>query len=198
MYTLTEALILPAVQVGAETRLLGAHADLLPAAFVVPAAYEEGYYRHNNLPEQLSAIFAPVRPQRIDEDVLEPLCVQAAALIRGSALLDDSVQALYRALRHTGLDAGMLHLRRPGERAVQTAQARPPGTEVLYAFKRLWADDWRFESVLERLDTAGSVALEARPVLLFRGAVGVPDEALAASVGARRAWASAEGLVGLE
>jgi hypothetical protein len=198
MYTLPEAQHLPTVQVGTETRLLAAHTDLLPAAFVVPAAYEEGYYRHNNLPSQLSAIFAPVRPQRIDEDTLEPLCVQAAALIRGSALLDDSVQSLYRALQRTGLDTGTLHVRRPGERAVQTVQARPPGTEVLYAFKRLWADDWRFESVLERLDTAGSVALEARPVLVVRGPAGVPDAALAGSIGAKRAWANAEGLVGLE
>ena len=198
MYTLPEAQTLSAVQVGAETRLLGAHADLVPASFVVPAAYEEGYYRHNNLPPQLSAIFAPVRPQRIDEDALEPLCLQAAALIRGSALLDDSVQSLYRALQRTGLDAGTLHVRRPGERAVQTALARPPGTEVLYAFKRLWANDWRFEAVLERLDTAGSVALEARPVLVVRGPAGVPDAALAVRVGADRAWANPEGLVGLE
>lgn len=197
MYTLAEALSLPDSLVGAESRLLGRYPELLAVAFVVPPTFEEGFYRQNNLPEQLSALFAPVRPQRVDEDLLEPLCVRARALLLGSALLDDSVQALYRALHNAQLGRGAVHLRRPGQQRTQDAQARPPGSEVLYALKRLWADDWRFEAVLDRLDYGESVALEARPVLIVQGAPGSPDPALADRLQVRSAWVNAEGLVGL-
>ncbi|MGY2893648.1 hypothetical protein [Deinococcus sp. UYEF24] len=198
MYTLSEAQGLPEQLVGAESRRLGRYADLMPPAFVIPSVFEEGFYRHNNLPPQLSALFATVRPQRIDEDLLEPLCWQAVALILGSALLDDQVQQLYRALRNAELDAGTVHLRRPGLRLSQLAQARAPGTEVLHALKRLWADDWTFAAVLDRLDTAGSVALEAAPVLVMRGDAGQSDAEMATRLKATRAWVNAEGLVGLE
>lgn len=198
MYTLAEALTLSELTVGAETRLLAGHADLVPAAFVLPPGFEEGFYRNNNLPAQLSALFAPMRPQRIDEDVLEPLCLRAAALLRGSALLDDQVQQVYRALQHTGLDRGTVHLRRPGERGAQPAQARPPGSEVLQALKRLWAADWQFGAVLGRLDDTGSVALEARPALVLRGEAGRHAAGLAARLGVRSAWSNDDGLVGLE
>jgi hypothetical protein len=198
MYTLAEAKGLSEQVVGAETRQLAGHADLVPAAFVIPPSFEEGFYRHNNLPSQLLALFATVRPQRIDEDLLEPLCLQAAALIRGSALLDDSVQQVFRALHNTGLDSGSLHLRRPGERDVLLVQARPPGAEVLHALKRLWAADWQFGAVLERLDDTGAVALEARAVLVLRGEGGRPDAALASSLGLTSAWVNAQGLVGVE
>jgi hypothetical protein len=198
MYTLPEAQGLPEQLVGAESRWLGRCADLIPAAFVIPSRFEEGFYRHNNLPSQLSALFRGVRPQRIDEDALEPLCVQAVTLILGSALLDDQVQQLYIALRNAELASGPVHLRRPGVRPVQLAQARAPGAEVLHALKRLWADDWTFGAVLERLDTAGSVALEAAPVLVIRGDAGQPDAEMATRLKATRAWVNAEGLVGLE
>ena len=193
--------------VGAETRQLGQHADLVPAAFVIPPGFEEGFYRHNNLPFQLSAVFAPIRPQRIDEDALEPLCLRATALILGSALLDDQVQQFYRALHNAGLESGKVHLRRPGVHVLaapgqpaqlETAHARAPGTEALHALKRLWALDWQFASVLARLDTAGSVALEARPVLVLRGEAGQPDAQMAATLDAATAWVNAHGLVGLE
>ena len=198
MYTLSEAQGLPEQLVGAESRWLGRYADLMPPAFVIPSGFEEGFYRHTNLPPQLSALFAAIRPQRIDEDLLEPLCVQAVALILGSALLDDQVQQLYLALRNAELGSGPVHLRRPGVRHSQLAQARVPGTEVLHALKRLWADDWTFVAVLDRLDTSGSVALEAAPVLVIRGDAGQPDAELATRLKATRAWMNAEGLVGLE
>ena len=69
---------------------------------------------------------------------------------------------------------------------------------MLHALKRLWAEDWRFGAVLDRLDSAGSVALEAAPVLVMRGEAGQPDAALAARLQAGQAWVNAQGLVGLE
>ncbi len=198
MFTLPEAQTLPESLVGAESRRLGRYADLMPAVFVIPSSFEEGFYRHNNLPAQLSALFAPVKPARIDEDLLEPLCQRATALILGSALLDDNVQQLYRALQSAELSSGAVHLRRPGQRQVQQAQARAPGAEVLFALKRLWADDWAFGAVLGRLDTAGSVALEAGAVLVMRGDAGHLDADLATRLQVERAWANAYGLVGLE
>lgn len=197
MYTLLEAQSLPERLVGAETRLMGAHASRVPAAFVIPPVFEEGFYRQNNLPAQLSLLFAPIRPQRIDEDALEARCGQAQALLRGCALLDDSVQQFYRALHNAGLDSGPVHLRRPGTRLTEQAQARPPGAEVLFALKRLWAHDWSFPAVLSRLDEEGTVALEAAPTLVLRGEPGQPDAALSAELGVTSAWVNAQGLVGL-
>lgn len=198
MFTLLEAQGLPERLVGAESRLLGQHAALVPAAFVIPPDYEEGYYRQNNLPEQLGRLFAPIRPQRIDEDALEPLCERAQRLVQGYALLDDSVQQLYLALANAELSSGEVHLRRPGERRSERARPRPPGAEVLHALKRLWAADWSFEAVLERLETQGSPGLEARPVLLLRGKPGLPDPRLASELSVGRAWGNSAGLVGLE
>jgi hypothetical protein len=197
MYTLNEAQGLPEQLVGTETKRLGQHLELVPAAFVISPDVETGFYQQTNLPAQLSALFAPVRPGRIDEDALEPLCVQASRLILGSALLDDTVQQVYRALHNAGLNVGAVHLRRPGERRAQQAQARSPGVEVLHALKRLWADDWRFQAVLERLDDTGSVALEARPVLVIRGEAGRPDAGVAAQLQVGAAWTNSGGLVGL-
>ncbi|MFC4455480.1 hypothetical protein [Deinococcus sonorensis] len=198
MYTLYEAQELPEPLVGTETRWLARHAGELAAGFVIPSTFEEGYYRQNNLPEQLRRLFAPVQPQRIDEDLLEPLCHQAAQLVRTSALLDDDVQLLFRALHHAELDRGPVHLRRPGQRRGEQALARPPGHEVLHALKRLWAADWSFEAVLERLDHAGSVGLEALPVLVLAGPPGQPDPLRALELGLAQAWSNPQGLVGLD
>jgi len=198
MYTLPEAQTLPESLVGAESRRLSRYAELMPAVFIIPSNFEEGFYRQNNLPAQLSSLFAAIRPSRIDEDLLEPLCRRATALILGSALLDDSVQQLYRALKSAELNTGTVHLRRPGRRSSQQAQARAPGAEVLFALKRLWADDWTFGAVLDRLDTAGSVALEAEAVLVMRGDAGHLDADLAARLQVARAWVNAHGLVGVD
>lgn len=197
MHTFAEAALLPAQRVGAETRALAAHPDRLPPGFVLDPGFEEGFYRNANLPEQLARLYAAINPNRVDEDALEPLCVQAEGLVRGSALLDDSVQLFYRALGNAGLASGELHLRRPDEAHTESATSTPPGTPVLHALKRVWAFDWTFESVLARLDDTGSVALEARPVLLLAGQPGQPDAALAAELGAARAWRNALGLVRL-
>ena len=197
MFTFHEATSLPAAQVGEESLLLGRFADYLPAAFVLDADFEEAFYRRANLPEQLGKLFAPVNPRRIDEDTLEALCQRASSLVRTSALMDDSVQLFLLALKNARLDSGPFHLRRPGQRRSEVGAARPPGNEVLFALKRLWASDWAFEAVLTRLDTAGHIALETRPALIFAGPPGLPDAALAEQLGMFEAWRNPQGLVGL-
>lgn len=195
MLTFGEALNRPAAEVGAETYRLAEH--FVPG-MLIPASFEESYYRNFNLPEQLRLIFKGINPYRVDEDALEGLCEQAQALVRGSVLVDDAVQVLYRALGNAGLNSGEVHARRPGEQYAETAQrVTPPGTAVLHAVKRLWAHDWAFENVLRRIDDTGGVGLDARPTLLLAGAAGVPDEALARQLGVPTALVNSGGLVGL-
>ncbi|TDE86864.1 MULTISPECIES: hypothetical protein [Deinococcus] len=197
MLTLAEAARFPVLEVGAETHRLAAHLPRVPAAMLVPAAFEEEFYRRANLPEQLARLLAPLNPARLDEDLLEDLAGRAQTLVRTSALLDDAVQLFYRALGNAGLSAGEVHVRRPGEPAVEAANVTPPGTAALHAVKRLWARDWTFGALLARLDDTGSIALEARPTLLLAGAPGTPDAGLAAELGAEVALVNRLGLVGL-
>jgi len=197
MLTLVEAARLPEAQVGAETHRLAAHPAQVPAGMLVPAAFEEEFYRRGNLPEQLSRLLAPVNPTRLDEDLLETLAERAQALVRTSSLLDDAVQLLYRALSNAGLNLGEVHLRRPGERETESALVVPPGTAALHALKRLWARDWTFEALLERLDSGGHIGLEARPTLVLAGPPGVPDAGQAAQLGVNVALVNPLGLVGL-
>lgn len=197
MLTLSEAARLPAALVGAETHRLAAQLGHVPAAMLVPAAYEEAFYREANLPEQLSRLLSGLNPARLDEDLLETLAPRAQTLILTSYLGDDAVQCFYRALGNAGLNAGELHLRRPGGRDSEAATVTPPGTAGLHALKRLWARDWSFEALLDRLDEAGSIALEARPTLLLAGPPGLPDPARAAALGVPAALVNREGLVGL-
>lgn len=194
MLTFAEAARRAEAEVGAETHRLAAYGV---TGMLIPATFEEGYYRQANLPEQLRRLFAPVNPHRIDEDALEPLIVQAQALVRTSALLDDAVQIFYRALGNAGLSHGEMHARRPGVTRAQAATVTPPGTAALHAVKRLWADDWSFDAVLARLDDTGSIALDARPTLLLAGPPGTPDPARAAELGVTVALVNAAGLVGL-
>ncbi|WP_293912682.1 hypothetical protein [Deinococcus sp.] len=205
MFTFPEAATLPPRRVGQESLLLGRYASRLPNAFVLDADFEEGFYRRANLPEQLRRLFAGVNPRRIDEDLLEVLCHTASRLVRTSALMDDSVQLFLRALNNSGVLGGQpgntpdaeFHLRRPDERRSERGHGRLPGSEVLFALKRLWANDWLFDALVARLDTAGSIALEARPALIFAGPPGTPDPELAEALGAFEAWQSPLGLVGL-
>ncbi|GBF06845.1 hypothetical protein DAERI_110027 [Deinococcus aerius] len=197
MLTLAEAARFPESQVGAETHRLAAHPDRVPAAMLIPPAFEEAFYRTANLPEQLSRLLAPINPARLDEDLLEVLSEQAQALVRTSSLLDDAVQVLYRALGNAGLSAGEVHARRPGERETEAARVTPPGTAALHAVKRLWVRDWTFGALLTRLDATGSIGLEARPTLLLAGPPGVPDARVAAELGVGTALVNPLGLVGL-
>lgn len=202
MFTFPEAAALPPERVGQESLLLARFAARLPAGFVLESAFEETFYRRANLPEQLGRLFAGIRASRVDEDLLETLCLKAAPLVRTSALMDDSVQLFLRALGNAGVlgqerRGGEFHLRRPGQRRSESGVVRSPGHEVLFALKRLWAEDWTFGPVLARLDRTGSIALEAEPVLIFAGVPGVPDPALAEALGTFEAWRSSLGLVGL-
>lgn len=194
MFTIADAVTRSAAETGQEAPRLAAYGV---RGLVIPPDFEESFYRHGNLPEQLRRLFSLVNPARIDEDALEPLAERAQALIRTTYLLDDAVQAFYRALAPAGLDSGELHARRPGRLSTETATVTPPGTAALHAVKRLWAQDWAFDAVLARLDDSGSVALEARPTLLIPGPPGWPDAERAAGLGVEVALVSPHGLVGL-
>lgn len=195
MLTFGEALDRPVSEVGAETHRLAEH--FVPG-MLVPAGFEEAYYRNFNLPEQLRLIFKGINPYRVDEDELEGLCEQAQSLVRSSVLVDDAVQVFYRALGNAGLNAGEVHARRPGELYAETAQrVTPPGTAVLHAMKRLWAHDWSFDNVLRRIDDTGGFGLDARPTLLLAGTAGVQDERQAQALGVATALVNSTGLVGL-
>lgn len=199
MFTFAQAAHLSPGTAGAETGRLAAHGV---SGLVLPPEFEEAFYRHGNLPEQLRRLFAGVNPARIDEDMLDDRATRAVALMSTSYLMDDAVQAFYRALADAGLTQGELHARRPGTRHAEPARVVPPGTAALQAVKRLWARDWAFGAVLTRLDDTGSVALEARPTLLLAGPPGTPDAARARALGVATAWVDAAlfnplGLVGL-
>ena len=197
MLTLAEAARQPAAVVGAESHRLAAHPGRVPAAMLVPATFEEAFYRTANLPEQLSRLLTPINPARLDEDLLEVLAERAQTLVRTSTLLDDAVQVFYRALGNAGLNAGEVHARRPGGQETEAARVTPPGTAALHALKRLWTRDWTFEALLARLDDAGSIGLEARPTLLLAGPPGAPDAGVAAELGTETALVNGLGLVGL-
>lgn len=195
MLTFAEALDRPAAEVGAETHRLAEH--FVPG-MLIPASFEEAYYRNYNLPEQLRLLFRGVNPYRVNEDELEELCQQAQALVRTSVLVDDAVQVLYRALGNAALNTGDVHARRPGELVTETAlRVTPPGTAVLHAIKRLWAHDWSFDEVLRRIDDTGGVGLDARPTLLLAGPAGVQDDTQARALGVGAALVNSTGLVGL-
>ncbi|WP_041231639.1 hypothetical protein [Deinococcus peraridilitoris] len=199
MHTFTEAAQHGPQEVGREVlRLVSlndSHHGVAPG-LVLPADYEEQFYRNNNLPEQLRSLFSPINPRRVDEDALEVLCLKAEALVRASYLLDDDVQRFYRALSAAALNEGRLHVRRDEGSDVEEARVTPPGTQALIALKKLWSRDWTFDAVLERLDAQGSVAIDGRASLIFAGGAGQPDERLAAQLGWSRVLVNEFGVVG--
>ena len=69
----------------------------------------------------------------------------------------------YTAFKNVGLE-GSFHLRRPLEKHLESGSNR---REMLLALKRIWAFDWGFEQVLERLDEVGKVGLDARAVYVL-------------------------------
>ena len=132
---------------------------------------EEQFYLSNNLPEQLRIIFKPFNPRRLDEDALEVACERAQKLVRESYMLEDFVAQSYTALKNVGIE-GSLHVRREYANGLETGQDR---RGALLALKRVWAQDWAFEAVLERLDASGNIGVDARPSLIFAGPGGVRD-----------------------
>ena len=175
-----EARQLPATEVGDEAqRLGGIEPRLLAPGFVFTARSEEQFYLSNNLPERLRDLFAPINPRRVDEDALESLCDRAVRLLTESYMLEDFIAQAYTALGHVGLTAAALHVRREAGGGVVTGDGR---RGALLALKRVWAQDWTFEATLERLDSSGSVGVDARPAYVFAGPGGLEDAALSKEV----------------
>lgn len=126
---------------------------------VVPAASQESFYRYGNLVRQLSELFLGVDPKDPDEDDLEELAPTAMALVTGSYLLDEVIDDFYET---AVLLPEARRVRRPGEPGLEARGQRAS----LLAVKRLWAADWSFGVLCERLARTASFTLEARPILV--------------------------------
>ncbi len=132
---------------------------------VVPASLEEHFYRLNNLPTQLSTIFAKVKPKNPDEDVIEDAVPKAQALLKRHYLLDEMIDMFYDGLEFL---PERVTVRRPGEHGKTVTKGRP----TLIALKDIWSEDWRFEAVLERLERTQNIGLEARPTIISAESTG--------------------------
>ena len=150
----------PAAEAELASLLAARDAGLSVASIVVlPAELEERFYRWNTLPERITELFAHVDPADPDEDDLEELAPAAQALIERHYLLDEVVDAFYERIEAL---PGRLRIRRPGHEGVVALRGRP----ALIAVKRLWAADWSFDALTERLERTGRFALDARAVLV--------------------------------
>lgn len=126
----------------------------------VAAAFEDRFYRFNNLPTLLSALYHDLDPADPDEDILEDVEADALALVGEHYLLDEAVDAFYDAI--TSLPSELV-VRRAGDADGRLVSHR---RGALLALKHLYQDDWRAEALLDRLAMTGSLALDARPVLV--------------------------------
>ncbi len=196
MCRIDEALAYPANQVGEESQRLARHPDRLSAGLVLLSSFEEDFYRTNGLPHQLSQCFARHRKAVFDERAFFMACAEAQQLLHHCYFLDDTLSALYLALRRLGL-RGPVHLRRPGQTFAVSCQLGSPGWELPVAIKQLWDLDWTPESVEARMEeSGGEIALEARPVLVLAGEPGALDPQLSSEL-ERRALVSGGKLCGL-
>lgn len=125
---------------------------------VIPAAAEERFYRLNNLPRRLHAVFDGVDVEDPDEDDVEDAFPAARTLVAESYLLDEFIDAFYDATAPLPVD---LRVRRPSGDGELAGRGRPS----LLAYKHLLQDDWSFDAVWHRLQRAHSIGLEARPVV---------------------------------
>jgi len=171
----------PSGEVGAENTASGTEiprlAQLEVAGFrlgllALPAAVEDSFYRYNNLPARLAALYRGVDPIDPDEDLLEEAEPVAMRMISQSYLLDEVIDAIYQ-----GLD------RLPDELILRRADEEPRALlgnrrAVLLGIKEKIAADWRVASVAERLASTFSIAVAARPLLVHQAAVGPPDQPL--------------------
>ncbi len=167
-----ESINLSSTLVGLEAQQLGRlEPTMVAPGFVWLTPGEEQFYLSNNLPEQLREVFKAFNPRRLDEDALEVACDRAQKMVRESYLLEDFVGQSYTALKNVGIVGG-LHVRREFSSQLETGQDR---RGALLALKRVWAQDWAFEAVLERLDAFGNIGVDARPCLIFAGPGGAVD-----------------------
>ena len=159
-------------ELAALAQLAAAGVRLAPLR-VVPSTAEETFYRLNNLPAQLSALFTGLDLSDPDEDDLEELAPDAQALLRQHFLLDEFVDLFYAGLADL---PARLRVRRPnpseaestgaGGRAAEEGRVVTKGRPALLALKDIWADDWSFDALWARTTREGTVALSARPVIL--------------------------------
>lgn len=127
---------------------------------VLPPQLEEQFYRLNNLPRQLAALFKELDPRDPDEDIVEEVEEQALALVARHYLLDETIDAIYEVYDRLG---GNVVLRRPG---VSEGRHATHQRACLLALKDLFKDDWSAQAVLTRLAVDASLAIDARPILL--------------------------------
>lgn len=157
----------------------------------VAAAFEDGFYRLNNLPTLLAALYHDLNPADPDEDIVEEVEADALALVGQHYLLDEAVDAFYDAIALLPAD---LVVRRAGDADGRLVSHR---RAALLALKHLYQDDWRAAAVLDRLALTASLAIDARPVLLGP-AHDRPDPELSRNAGIVlgypvSAWADAQG-----
>jgi hypothetical protein len=150
---------------------------------VIPAQAEERFYKLNNLPAQLNRLFHQVDKGDPDEDDVEEVVPEAQKLLTSHYLLDEFIDLFYERL--AALPA-KLRVRRdaqwPGREA---GRGRP----ALLSLKKLWAGEWTFDTVMERLEQTHSIALPARCVLI---------QAAGASEAGPELTAQAEDILGRE
>ena len=159
-------------ELAALAQLAAAGVRLAPLR-VVPSTAEETFYRLNNLPAQLSALFAGLDLANPDEDDLEELAPDAQVLLRQHFLLDEFVDLFYAGLANL---PARLRVRRPnmpgaegtgaGGGAAEEGRVVTKGRPALLALKDTWADDWSFDALWARTTREGTVALSAQPVIL--------------------------------
>jgi hypothetical protein len=152
---------------------------------VVPSGVEADFYRLNNLPQRLAALFDGVDLDDPDEDDIDEIAPEAQALVGSHALLEEVVEALYERSAELGAE---LVVRRAGSAGTRVPNGRP----ALLALKRTWIDDWSAEALLERLVGGRGLAPPARPVL-FHGPEARRAEAFGTSAGIGEAWVDEAG-----
>ena len=145
-------------------RLSDAGLQIAPL-LVVPASLEEYFYRLNNLPAQLSQIFAKINLKNPDEDDVEDAVPQAQALFKRHYLLDETIDMFYEQLEFL---PERVTVRRAGQEGKTVLKGRP----ALVALKETWMDDWSFGTLLERIERTKTIGLEARPTLLCAESTG--------------------------
>jgi hypothetical protein len=144
---------------------------MIAPILVVPAGLEEHFYRLNNLPAQLSSIFAKIKPKNPDEDDVEDAVPHAQALLKRHYLLDEMIDMFYEQLEFL---PERVTVRRAGQEGKTVTKGRP----TLMALKDLWTDDWSFEVVLKRLERTQTIGLEARAALITAESTGQASNAV--------------------
>lgn len=146
-------------ELDALTKLQTAGVRVAPLRVLPPQA-EERFYKLNNLPAQLNSLFRQVDKGDPDEDDVEEVVPEAQKLLTHHYLLDEFIDVFYERL--AGLPARVRVRRAAQWPGRETGRGRP----ALLSLKKLWAGEWTFEAVMERLEQTHSIALPARCVLI--------------------------------